>query len=274
MTATSSDVADAFLRPRMARQGTPSPLLDRLSHAALELPGGTLNYWRTGTSAGRAVLLVHGWEGSPADLMPFAAPLLRSGHEAIFVELPAHGLSTMSWTSIPHAAEALTHLGTALGPLRGVIAHSVGGAVTALAMVRGLDVNRAVLIGTPARYTAYARAYARFAGLDHVQAEQMLQHLRVRYGIDTQSVSTPKAAALLSQPALVIHSADDAVVPLSDAEMIAAAWPAARLLRCNGLGHQRILADDEVVAAAVSFVAAAQAASAKSYPRPSAPDTA
>jgi pimeloyl-ACP methyl ester carboxylesterase len=260
MTATPSDVADAFLRPRPARHDTDALLLDRLSHATLELPGGALNYWRTGTSTGCAVLLLHGWEGSAADLTPFAAPLLHSGHEAIFVELPAHGRSAMSWTSIPHAAHALTLLGTALGPLRGVIAHSVGGAVATLAMARGLDVDRAVLIGTPARYIAYARAFARFAGLDHIQTEQMLQHLRLRYGIDTQAVSTPDAASLLAQEALVIHSADDSVVPLSDAEMIAAAWPAARLMRCNGLGHQRILSNEDVVAAAVSFVSAAQTA--------------
>lgn len=255
MPATPSDVADAFLRPRPPRSGATFSSLDRLSRATLELPGGALNYWRAGI--GPAVLLVHGWEGSAEDLMPFASPLLSSGHEVIFVELPAHGLSTATWTSIPHAAEALTHLGTALGPLRGVVAHSVGGAVTAMAMARGLDVGRAVLIGTPARYTTYARAHARLAGLDHVQAEQMLLHLRVRYGIDTQAVSTPKAAALLSQPALVVHCADDTVVPFGDAEVIAAAWPSARLLRCNGLGHQRILGDRAVIESAVSFLSEA-----------------
>jgi pimeloyl-ACP methyl ester carboxylesterase len=55
-------------------------------------------------------------------------------------------------------------------------------------------------------------------------------------------------------PALVIHDADDASVPWQQGEMIAAAWPGARLMKTQGLGHGRILRDPAVVEAAVAFI--------------------
>ena len=58
-----------------------------------------------------------------------------------------------------------------------------------------------------------------------------------------------------SQPALYVHSADDQVVAIADAEAAAAAWRGARLLRVDGLGHRRLLSDAQVVAAVTGFVA-------------------
>ena len=219
---------------------------------ALPLPGGELNHWQAGE--GPAVLLVHGWEGSPADMAPFVEPLIAAGHHVVLAELPGHGHSSFEWTSVPHSAEAIFHLGTALGPLKGLIAHSVGGAVVTRAMEIGLTAERAVLIASPARYRDYARAFAAMLGLDREGSTQMLQQLAQRWGVDVARLSTPASAARLSQPALVIHSADDPVVPIADAESIIAAWAGAELMRCQGLGHRRILGDPAAVEAAVAFV--------------------
>jgi pimeloyl-ACP methyl ester carboxylesterase len=58
----------------------------------------------------------------------------------------------------------------------------------------------------------------------------------------------------LSVPALVIHDADDVSVPWQQGEMIAAAWPGARFMKTQGLGHGRILRNRDVVEAAVTFI--------------------
>jgi hypothetical protein len=42
---------------------------------------------------------------------------------------------------------------------------------------------------------------------------------------------------------------------MADAEAASAAWPGARLLRVDGLGHRRLLSDPQVVAAVTGFVA-------------------
>lgn len=250
--------AHRFVRPRRASaapgaSGSPTTAPTR----SVRLASGDLRYWIEGE--GQAVLLVHGWEGHPTDLAPIAAALRGTGQAVAWVELPAHGESGIEWTSVPHAAAAVAQLGAHLGPLRGVIAHSVGGALTALALGQGLRAARAVLIGSPAEYRDYARAFAHQFGLDRAGAAAMADALREHYGIEVGSVSTPAAARGLRDPmpsALVVHSRDDAVVPFRDAEVIAAAWPGAVLKSVDGLGHRRVLADPAVIAAAVGHVGA------------------
>jgi pimeloyl-ACP methyl ester carboxylesterase len=56
-------------------------------------------------------------------------------------------------------------------------------------------------------------------------------------------------------PALLVHDRDDAVIPYREAEILAAVWPALKMISTAGLGHRDILADDPVVQAIADFVA-------------------
>jgi pimeloyl-ACP methyl ester carboxylesterase len=56
-------------------------------------------------------------------------------------------------------------------------------------------------------------------------------------------------------PALIIHDRDDADVPWQQAELLAKAWPGARLLLTRGLGHMRILRNRDVIQTSVDFIA-------------------
>lgn len=242
--------AHLFVRPR--RRDVLQPPSTRPVET-LQLPEGELRYWRE-PGAGNPVLLVHGWEGAPTDLDGVAQALRERGRTIALVELPAHGASPVEWTSVPHAAQAVARLGEVLGPLHAVVAHSVGGALAALAMAQGLQARRAVLIGAPAEYRDYVSGFARQLGLGPEGARALSQALADQYGIEVERVSTPAAARGLDVAALVIHSQDDPVVPRQDSEVIAAAWPGARLLRVDGLGHRRILADLAVIAAVMSHL--------------------
>ena len=170
------------------------------------------------------------------------------------MDLPAHGASAGRQSSIPQAARALSAVGRAVGPLHTVIAHSVGSAVLVEALHAGLATQRAVLISAPARYEEYARGFAAAAGLDAGGIDAMLALLRDAIGVDAREVSLPRRALDLRQPALFIHSADDRVVAIEDSLSSVAAWPGARHLRVEGLGHRRILADEEVISAATEFI--------------------
>jgi pimeloyl-ACP methyl ester carboxylesterase len=59
--------------------------------------------------------------------------------------------------------------------------------------------------------------------------------------------------------ALVIHDGGDRKVPFGLGARLAAAWPCARLHVTHGLGHHRILRDEEVIAASVDFLMAGSA---------------
>jgi pimeloyl-ACP methyl ester carboxylesterase len=55
-------------------------------------------------------------------------------------------------------------------------------------------------------------------------------------------------------PTLIIHDQDDNSTPSSDAAAIAAAWAGSRLQLTTGLGHQRLLSNQDVVADVAEFV--------------------
>jgi pimeloyl-ACP methyl ester carboxylesterase len=125
--------------------------------------------------------------------------------------------------------------------------------VLAEALHAGLAAQRAVLISAPAYYENYARGFAA-AGLDAAGTDAMLALLGDAMGVDVREISLPRRAPQLRQPALFIHSSDDRVVAIEDSLASAAAWPGARHLRVEGLGHRRVLADPTVVTAAIEFV--------------------
>jgi pimeloyl-ACP methyl ester carboxylesterase len=250
LTLTPAHAARAFLTPR--RPATVVPL-DLPAGQRLRLPTAEAELAVLAAGNGPTVLLVHGWEGQASDLGAIAHALLAAGHRVVAVDLPAHGDSGGRRTSIPASARALLQAAPALGPLHAVVAHSVGSAVAITAMARGLAVGRAVLLAAPAHYADYARAFARQVGLDAVQAREMIDRLRDE-GVDVDAHSAPVLARQLSQPALYVHSSDDRVVGIADAEAASAAWRGARLLRVDGLGHRRLLQDPEVVAAVTEFV--------------------
>jgi fermentation-respiration switch protein FrsA (DUF1100 family) len=53
---------------------------------------------------------------------------------------------------------------------------------------------------------------------------------------------------------LLIHDADDKEVELKHAEALVKIYPHARLIRTEGLGHTRILKDNAVIRASVTFI--------------------
>ncbi|MNH28548.1 putative aminoacrylate hydrolase RutD [compost metagenome] len=59
----------------------------------------------------------------------------------------------------------------------------------------------------------------------------------------------------LELPGLVVHAADDALVPAGEAEIIHKAWFDSRLLRLEEGGHQRVLADPRVSEAVLELLA-------------------
>jgi len=244
-------VARAFLTPRAPHQRQ-ALLLDGGEPLRIGTQEGEVALQRAGS--GPAVLLLHGWEGQASDLSAFAPPLLDAGFGVLAMDLPAHGASAGQQTSIPQSARALIAVGKALGPLHAVIAHSIGSAVLAEALHGGLAAQRAVLIADPADYERHARGFAAAAGLDAEGIEAMLGLLSATIGADVREISLPRRAPQLRQPALFVHSSDDRVVAIEESQASAAAWPGARHLRVEGLGHRRLLGDRAVVAAALAFI--------------------
>ena len=66
---------------------------------------------------------------------------------------------------------------------------------------------------------------------------------------------------------LIFHDLKDRKVPFRDREAILREWRDTRIVRTRGLGHHKILRAPEVVAEAVSFLAAGSAAESAASPK-------
>src|SRR5512143_2769531 len=80
--------------------------LDRGTSYRLPFADGELAVTRWGES-GPAVLLMHGWGGSRAQMTGFVAPLLAAGFRVVAYDQPAHGESDGPMTNLLEIAPTL-----------------------------------------------------------------------------------------------------------------------------------------------------------------------
>jgi pimeloyl-ACP methyl ester carboxylesterase len=216
-------------------------------------PGLAAHAWGTGPP----VLLVHGWEGRGTQLGRFVEPLAGAGYRVIALDLPAHGESAGTRTDLIECTEALRKVGRDIGPLAGIVAHSFGGAITTLALERGLDVAAVVLIAAPSSIDDVIRRFGELTGLRRASMQAFRAGIERLTGVRLADVEIFERVAALRVPALVVHDRGDNEVPFHDAERLAAQWPRAVLMATERLGHRRILKDEKVIRRAVAFVAKA-----------------
>jgi pimeloyl-ACP methyl ester carboxylesterase len=205
--------------------------------------------------AGPVVLFVHGWCGRGSQAAAFVEPLLRAGFQVLAVDAPGHGETPGDSTNILECAAVLRAIEQAYGPLHGAITHSFGGMVLAYAMNHGMHLERVVSLSAPATVEYLIEGFTQTLSMPPAVIENLRQRLERRFeGNFWERISMINNVRDLAVPALVIHDTDDSSVPWRQGEMIAAAWPGARFMKTQGLGHGRILRDRDIVAAAVAFI--------------------
>ncbi len=202
---------------------------------------------------GPTVLLVHGWEGRASQLGAFAGPLVDRGFRVVAFDAPGHGDSGGGESSLFSFADAVVAAARSVGPLHGIVAHSMGCPATMLALSGGLPVPRVVFV-SPADAALAPPRFASTLGLSPSVQRHLFAALEDQYGATFDDVSLSRLAPRMKAELLVIHDADDRFAPLSDAERLVAARPGATLRVTRDLGHHRIVRAPTVVTSAVAFI--------------------
>lgn len=210
--------------------------------------------WGTGP----AVILVHGWSGYGAQLSSFVQPLTERGFSVVAFDAPGHGAADAGLTGLPELAAAVERVAESVEDIHGLIAHSLGGAAVTVALSRGLVARRAVYVAPPDDPRRYLARSARALGFGSGVARRAQHLIEGRFGFTFESGRGTTLARSLELPLLVLHDERDRQVPCEEGARLAEAWPGARLMTTEGLGHGRILSDPEVVAAAVGFLTAGE----------------
>jgi len=209
---------------------------------------------------GPVVYLVHGWGGWRGQLGAFVAPLVARGRRVVAFDAPGHGeadpgvLGPGKGTFI-EMAEALTVVAAEVGPAEGVVGHSLGCHVAASVVDRGVPAERLALVAPSHDFGEIIHDFSRIfrfgertrTRMERIMADFLAEPI-ANYDLG------PLGAGGALPPTLVVHDRYDKETSFAVGERLAAAWPGAQLLGTEGLGHQRILADDDVVARVVEHV--------------------
>ena len=220
---------------------------------------GPVAVYEWGPPAAPAVVLVHGWELRATYWRAWVLPLLAAGHRVVALDGPAHGASGGRQVTLVDYGGAVQAVVATAGAVRGVVAHSFGGAAVAGLPVRlpgGAPLPRLLLLSAPVGPRAVAGRFAEFLGLSEAFVARFAQFVQQATGRTADSFAAAVAGPTAgTEQVLLIHDEGDDIIPFAEGQQIAAAWPGAVLHPTRGLGHTRLLRDAAVVRRAVAFLA-------------------
>ena len=200
------------------------------------------------------VLLVHGWSSMGLRWESWAPFLREKGWAAVAFDQPVHGHSDGDLCTLPDFMHALSGVARHYGDALGVVAHSLGCAATTIALDDGWTAKRVVLIAPAADPQAVTRQFARFMRLAEHLRPSLHDALAKRTGYAIDDLHIRHHAPKRTQPVLIVHDCFDKQVPLEHGELYAQLWPGATLLKTRRLGHRKVVDDECVRTAALTFL--------------------
>ncbi|MDP3359692.1 MAG: alpha/beta hydrolase [Lutibacter sp.] len=202
----------------------------------------------------RKVLLIHGWSGRGTQLFKIADKLLENGFMTISFDAPAHGKSTGKTTMMNEFVKTALFLEKEFGPFEIAIGHSLGGMTVLNSVKLGLNVKKAVVIGSGDVITDIIKEFVAKLELKPIIVDKIKNHFYRKFGEDIDNYSAYIAAKSVKIPTFVIHDTEDVEVPVSCAHHIRQNLDQGEILITNGLGHSRILKDSKVINRIVEFI--------------------
>ncbi|TNH90396.1 alpha/beta hydrolase [Aeromonas hydrophila] len=210
---------------------------------AVHTSEGTLMSYRLGQ--GPVWLLMHGWSGSAGQFYPLMSHIADQGFTAIAYDHPAHGHSAGHTGHLPRFVRAFDELVEKMtaeyGPLQGLIAHSMGGAVTLSSRRRELDALPLLLISPVLDYVPQLYGMVARSGYSIRLFDAVVKEIEQEYQHPLSTVDPLGRLAGRSGPAIIVHDEEDRFAPHGDS-LRATQDGRTRLVSTRGLGHGRILA--------------------------------
>ena len=202
----------------------------------------------------KKVLLVHGWSGRSTQLFAFADKLLENGYMVISFDGPAHGKSTGRTTMMPEFLKTIEKINTTFGPFEAAIGHSFGATSLYNAAATFLGIKTFIAIGSGDRISDIISNFAKNLYLNEKSAKKIQLGLEKKWMIHVDDFSSSTVAKKIKIPVLVVHDIIDGDVPVSCAYRIRQNLEKGSLLITNGLGHTKILRNNEIVHKSIKFI--------------------
>ncbi|MCI9846425.1 alpha/beta hydrolase [Flavobacterium pectinovorum] len=202
----------------------------------------------------KKVLLVHGWSGRGTQLFKIADALLEKGYAVVSFDAPAHGKSKGNSTIMSEFIESILEIENLYGTFDIAIGHSLGGMSVLNSVKSGLNVKKAVVIGSGDIVQDILDDFILKLGLKTEISIRLRDYFENKYQVKMDDFSAYKAAAELEIPVLVIHDKDDPEVPVKAGIHIHEHLKKGSLFLTEGLGHRKVLGNQSVIKKITEFI--------------------
>ena len=180
--------------------------------------------------------------------------LLNQCYRVVVYDAPAHGESSGEKTNIVEMSNALLTIKNEIGEIHSVIGHSLGGATTALALKRGLDVPKVRLSAPPTSIKQIIDIYSSMLYLPNKIKERLYSETEKRIDHTLEEVSAYTFAHTIQRPLSLFQDINDELVPYEGSQNLAKIWKESKFVTTQGLGHRRLLWNSDVHQRIVEFL--------------------
>tara|TARA_A100001015_G_scaffold219688_1_gene247160 strand:+ start:644 stop:1507 length:864 start_codon:yes stop_codon:yes gene_type:complete len=203
---------------------------------------------------GPKIMLLHGWSGRASNFFKIIEELIIEDYDVYAFDAPAHGESSGVTTNLPEFIHSLQNLIDKRGPFEAIVGHSGGGFASIYVVAHNPTIKKLILISPFDKVIDVFEKYFDLIQLGVKARKLMVQYFNHKTGKKIEELSSSILAQSIVGRSLVIHDKNDREVSFSDGVNIDKNLNNSSLFVTKGLGHRRILRDEEVINHLVNFM--------------------
>ncbi|MBX3040662.1 MAG: alpha/beta fold hydrolase [Bdellovibrionaceae bacterium] len=210
--------------------------------------------------SGRRLVFVHGWESRGSAFADWVEPLTSQGFQIALWDVPAHGDSPGKRINMVAASRALQKDlqewdRTEASPLYALIGHSFGGCTCLFSQTTGsLRPEKTVTLGSPSNVRGVITRSADQIGFSPRAKDLFLERLQKTTGLRIDEGDFRLQGSRVPSKLLVIHDKKDKEISFQEGLELHSSVPHSGIHATEGLGHRRILRDNDVVKVVGEFL--------------------
>ena len=197
-----------------------------------------------------------GWNGRSSQFYRIIELLSDEGYDITAIDLPGHGRSTRSTTTLPEITDLISEVTKSRGPFHGIVCHSFGGVAALNAVRLGASFEKLVLISTGIyEIKPMFKTFVGLFGLDEeYYADRLFDIAESLYGASPGEFGLDRFSKQIETETLIVHCEDDKEAMKEIALTLHSDMKNSVLYLTEGLGHRRILRDEKVAEKVLNFL--------------------